>query len=277
MNPVGHWRELESAGLVPPVQLPPLLLLSGPRGVGKGSVAQWLAEQAGASKFDLLNAGQLTVPNAEAIVEFSRSRPLRKVKVAITELGVNNVAWDRLLKLAEEPPSQFRLIVIASHAGPATLRSRAHIVRLHALTDDDLFAVLTEFLQWSPERASAVLPWARGTTVGAALAESLLEQLGPVEVYLQAVATGDVELCEAAIRGFRESSGSQALQLVRGWCGEMLSPVSRGRLFKLEQLSPEVRRLAADRIKVMKLFWALSRPGRPRVVARAAMMEVSRG
>lgn len=266
---IGHWRQLEKAGLTAlPLQLPPLLLLEGPPGIGKTVVSYWLAVRAEAFGFDFLDTGRLTSSAAESIVDFARVRPLKKIKVATCELG-SVQSWDRLLKLAEEPPAGFHLIVRAAHEAPGTLRSRAHVVRLEALSDDDLFQVLTEVIGWKPERAAAVLPLAAGTVDGAKAAEQALEQMGAVEVYLRAVATGDQELGEAALRSFREGDGIAAIRLVMHFCAEAVS--NRWRVFKINEMAPEVQRFAADPSKVSRLFMSLYQPGRPRIVARAAL------
>lgn len=274
-RPIGHDTQLSRAGFLgEEVELPPSLLIHGPAGIGKGYVAGWLAAKAGCYHLDWLNINMLTARATEDLLDFSRHRPMKKLKVISVSLDRGQPhLFNRLLKLSEEPPPAVHIIFRSSKSVPATIASRSQKLSLASLSDEALIEVLVDRLKWKPAEAVGVAPLAQGSLDGALEALELLRQKDAVEIYLKAVAKRDGELGLAALRSFRtEEDGRLALLLARVWCGEAVS--GRWRVFSPDGMAVEVRALSADSGRVRALYQVLCQPGRPRVVARAALSVV---
>ena len=266
----GHTEQLAKAGLLEyPLNLPNCLLISGKRGIGKETVAEWLAARAGADKWDRLTR-TMTASGAEDVLKFSEGASIGKSKVALARLFGTATHWqtyNKLLKLAEEPPPNFHLIFLSNtHDIPATLESRAFHVRLNALSDEDLCKVLMEKLEWSPEKAQAVLPFAAGSVETARLYSGALDHRDKILVYLQAVATRDTGLGNAAATGFV----STHIELIGRWCAEAIT--GQWKIFNPAEMNAEVLKLAADHDRVFRFYEAIRQPGRAWIVARAALL-----
>jgi hypothetical protein len=237
-------------------------------------VSQWLAEQSGVGKFDLLLVNRLTAANTDEIIQFSQNRPMKDCKIVCINLdGASAGMFNRLLKLAEEPPKDFHLIFRASGRVPATLESRSYVVRLGALSDEDLMEILVDRLGWQPSKADSVISLAQGSLDGVQEALALLSQRDAVEVYLSALVKKDQALGAASLRGFRsDEDGRLALRLARVWCGEAVS--RRWRVFNPESMPSELRQFSSDYVRVRQLYQVLCQAGHPRVVARAGLAVV---
>lgn len=268
---IGHDKQLLIAGL-PTSHLPPSLLLKGPAGVGKGFVARQLAAYGGVSSpYDLLVVDKLNPQSAQDVLSFSHSRPVKGVKVASVNLdGAYPGSFNRLLKLAEEPPQDFHFIFRAVRKPPLTIESRSQVVSLGPLSDDDLMTILVDKMGWQPAKADSVIPLAQGSLDGVQDALALVSQRDTVEVYLNAVVKKDPSLGAASLRSFRtDEEGRLALRLARVWCGEAIS--GRWRVFSKESLTEDLRKLVSDPEKVRRLYLVLCQKGHPRVIARAGL------
>ena len=168
-----------------------VMMLAGPSGVGKRILAEAVAAQllhtpstriAGHPDVSVLRpeadsrAGIITVEQARkaiASANLSPARGGRRVLIVNDVDSLNNAAANALLKTLEEPPRSLLalLIVDALAEAPATLRSRARIVRVPApdretaitalsaarpeLTSDQV-AALTDLARNRPGRAVAM-------------------------------------------------------------------------------------------------------------------------
>ncbi|MDR1300387.1 MAG: DNA polymerase III subunit gamma/tau [Candidatus Nomurabacteria bacterium] len=196
-----HIVEVLSAGLKAG-KTAQVYLLTGPRGVGKTSVARILAYELnglsyGGTELDIIEidaASNGSVDDARELRDRASIAPSSlKYKVYIIDEVhmLSRQAFDALLKLTEEPPEHAIFIMATTEVDkvPATIKSRAEQYHFHLVPTDVIAAHLTgiaesEKMSFEPAAIELLAELGRGSLRDAI---SLLDQMSSGEVTLGAV------------------------------------------------------------------------------------------
>lgn len=125
--------------------LHPVTLLWGPASVGKWTLAEHAVKFHGAIPAEVVRAEKLTAERAREIIRSVRVAPFGKFRAVIMRLdGASSESLNAMLKLLEEPPKYARFLLVSSRPPLPTVKSRAVVVPMGLLTDDEVTAVLMQ-------------------------------------------------------------------------------------------------------------------------------------
>lgn len=137
----GHENALVSI----PQPLPPTLLITGPVGVGKRTIASRIADAVSDSDQDLQILESPTVIEARQVAAHHRSASIGRLRVSRIDLtSTSPAAQQALLKVLEDTGPSSRFILHSNSPVLPTVTSRCFQVRLGSLSTSDLAAVLED-------------------------------------------------------------------------------------------------------------------------------------
>jgi DNA polymerase III, delta subunit len=244
--------------------LPPAVLVAGPAGTGKHTLALEVARRHAQYDPDIARPAVLTAEVARELRDFSSRAPVGDVRIIVARLdGVSLAALSVLLKVVEEPPPTVRWLLTCSGYVLPTIRSRCVLYRTGLLTDDEVAQVLIA-QGMGEQHARRIAPLGRGR-VAAAVAASARDKGRPaVLAALRALSARDGSLLEQALRSW----GPNEAELLECWLSEAAS--GRWRLFGAQEagaVSAEVR-LARRMLARVSEF-----EGRPKLAAQVMLGE----
>jgi DNA polymerase-3 subunit delta' len=230
-------------------RLPHAVLIAGPRGIGKATLAFRFARALLAGRADVPEtdpvfrriasgghadlfvverlpdpkSGKLrtvsTVETVREVVSFLHMTPSEggwRVVIVDPAEDMNKNAANALLKVLEEPPRRAMLLLVSHAPGSLlpTLRSRCRKLVLHALPDDTVRALLQRYRPaLAPGDAAALARLAEGS-IGRALE---LDEAGGLELYrdLVGLLAAVPSLDPARLHGFADRFGRRGGE--EGW------------------------------------------------------------
>lgn len=212
-------------------QLPQVILLLGPEGVGKKTLARHLARHHG---YPVVPCAGLSAAMAREIVNYADVKAQRAFIVPLD--GATETAQNILLKAIEEPPERVRYLLVATRWPLPTIVSRAEVHKVGLLSDQEIAAVLVQNCGVEQSEAKRVAPFGRGALPGAMRAASENESSrvrSIVSAALRAAAEGGGIALEVAMRSW----GPEHTEVLRRWAGE----ASSGRwVFFTQDFAPRV-------------------------------------
>lgn len=245
-------------------ELPPVALLAGPPSVGKWTLAQHLADHHRVAMVDRsLWPDGLVIDGARTIKKFVATAPMGTLKLVMARLDGSTVpALNALLKTLEEPPPRARFILTACAPTLPTIVSRAQVLRLGLLHDEELVDVLCA-QGMSATAARKAAPLGRGQVKQALQAEAMLAAKAAVLTVAKALATHDAELYDRAFTSFDDQAGI----LMRAWLEEAIT--GQWRWFA----EADTFGLRRDPARLRRMLVAVSQlaGARPRLGVRAAL------
>lgn len=244
--------------------LPPVVLFTGPKSVGKWATAEHLRSSHGIDGMDIFRANLLTAERSRALVQFLAHAPVLGKKLAIVRLEQSSAqAYNALLKSLEELPKGNHVILVCERpeAVPATIRSRSEHYRFGYLNAEDLQSVLVASKHLHPEEAES-LAMAGGSVLQATPDPDKLEAKQLVVRALYAMQRHDAKSLDALSIQWTDA----CTEVLRIWCTEALS--QRWRLF-----APEETELTATSTK-LRILLSLKSNIRPRLVVRSTLMSL---
>jgi hypothetical protein len=137
----GHGEALSTI----PRPLPPTLLITGPAGIGKHTIATKIAEAVTGFDPDLQILESPTIAEARQVSVHHRTAPIGSLRVSLIDLTSTSAASQQaLLKVLEDSGPQSRFILHSNSRVLPTVTSRCFQVRLGPLSHADLSAVLRD-------------------------------------------------------------------------------------------------------------------------------------
>jgi len=201
---------------------PHSFLLTGPRGIGKTSIARLIAQYFGAEIIEVAAAVYSGVDEMRALVGSAQTFGFNVNGTRLFLLDechrLSRNAWDALLKLLEEPPFFIYIALCTTEPDkvPETIRSRCYQIPLRPLQPDDLDTILwlvAESEKWTvqEEIMNAVVDAAEGsprTALSMLQAVHHLTDLAEARELISVVDKGSplIELLQALMRGPRDWS-----------------------------------------------------------------------
>lgn len=225
------------------------VLLTGPSGIGKATVAQAAAAYF-ADPIDLRTYQPVRMADTRELVGWLRTMPMgTRGKAAALDLdGSVPAVAQALLKTLEEPPPATWLILSASGAVPATIASRVRTIAMRPLSEPDTFTVLTQAGVLG-EDAQRLTNLAAGRPGFALQYREALGGRARVLTLAAAVARRDWSLVTKVLRGPWDRAAVGAFQL---WLSDVLNNTTRayspGERYGLDVTVPRANLVAADAV-----------------------------
>lgn len=244
--------------------LPPVVLFTGPKSVGKWATAEHLRRHHGIEGMDIFRTTVLTAERARALVSFLAHSPITGKKIAIVRLEKASVqAYNALLKSLEELPDGIHVILICERPDevPATILSRSEHYRFGYLNATDLQAILVTSKRLHPEEAESLAM--AGGSIDQVLPDPEKQEAKQLVVRaLYAMQSHDAKSLDALSVKWTDT----CTEVLRIWCTESLS--QRWKLF-----APEESELTATSTK-LRILLSLKSNIRPRLVVRSTLMNL---
>jgi energy-coupling factor transporter ATP-binding protein EcfA2 len=242
--------------------LPPVVLLSGPRGVGKSTLAEHLVAFYGVRPHDVTRVSHLDTAAARSVRKFCTTKPRGDLKAVLADItSAAPGPLNSLLKVLEEPPPGVHFILWShSAANLLTVTSRAQVYWLGYLSVDQVNEVLTSVLAMDPLAASVAAKASRGSVDTALAHERVRESRGAILTVLRAVSTHDEDLLRNGLGKF----GDAELALLIMWGVE-------ARTKAWQVFTPEESFGLADSVRLDDVLTILTSGARPKIAARIAL------
>lgn len=255
MQIVGHSKqrkELEQE------QRPPVVLLHGPSGVGKWSIALDYADRHGGAA--IIMRDEPTVEQARQVVELYRQRPIGgRFTVTLIDLDrCGLIVQHTLLKTMEEMPEWGQFVMVASRHPLATVVSRSHRIEFKPLLPREVFEVL-RMEGYSPQTAEALTHMASGSIERAINFHESVSYKNDVLTYVGALIRHD----RGTLSIIANDWGDVKSVLLWRWINEVLADWSG--VFTREELGL-VHKLGVD--KFYRLVQYLQEGNSPDLAAR---------
>lgn len=126
--------------------LPKCTLLLGPDSVGKRTLSHQVLCWHNIADVDFLEMEKINIASVREVGPWSMTLPRASaIRLLALDLdGCSTLAHRALLKVLEEAPGPFRAILRATPSAPVpdTIRSRAHVLRMGYLREDEIFEIL---------------------------------------------------------------------------------------------------------------------------------------
>jgi replication-associated recombination protein RarA len=245
--------------------LPRVVLLDGPQGTGKSTIAEYLAQFHGFEDSDVLKSYMgLSGGRARTIERFTQTAPMGFDKLVIVDISqASETSLNSLLKTIEETAVYF--ILLTSVPVLATVVSRAVSYNVHYLSSEDIAGILVEKKNFSSAAATVIAERARGQVSNAFLHQKTNDLKPAIAVVLKAFRELDPAVLERVSGVWTEEHTTLMLK----WCEEFLA--GRWRIFSEAESGIEDRRIP------MRIMMGLNRDIRPKLVVRSSLMKVLRG
>jgi hypothetical protein len=246
-------------------ELPPIALLQGPRGVGKWTLTDHLAEHYTVNAVDRFDSAEpLTAEVARAAIAFVTTYPLGPFHLVRIRLDHASVSGLRaLLKTLEEPPPSVRFLLTTSTPTLPTIISRAQVFRFGLLTADQVRDVLVQTgLTNAVATRAAQAAHGRVDLALAALADGEGARTTALTI-MRAVARGERDLYQRATRGIDHD----VRDVLLGWLSEAITGVF------VSFTEEDTFGLAKDRQRLRQILTTLlhTASAHPRLSVRAAL------
>lgn len=242
--------------------LPPVCLFTGPRSVGKWTLANEIRKRHQVFGSDFFYTGTLSADLSRRLVGFLSYAPAGSRKLAIVRIdNARHQALNAILKSLEELPPKVHVILIAEHLQtvPDTIRSRAEHYRFGYLNDENVKQVLITAEHVHPSEAEHHAAGA-GAVSSAVPSSEDIQAKGLVLRALSAIQVHDAKALDALSGKWTE----RCTELMRIWCAEALS--TRWRLFQPEETE------SMSTSSKLRILLCLKNDIRPKLVVRASLM-----
>lgn len=196
--------------------LPSVVLLRGPRSVGKRTLAQALVRHHGCLSLETRTILTLTMDEAREIKGLCGRAPMGPIRSFIIRLdGADDRALNAMLKVLEEPPDSARFLILAEGPVLPTIASRAITYRMGLLSDAEMSSVLNGQGMDGTALASAVIN-GRGQVDKATGVYDIEAGKARVLTAIKAISTKDRDLLDRALPDW----GPATHTLLVTWCVE---------------------------------------------------------
>jgi DNA polymerase-3 subunit gamma/tau len=208
-----------------PERIPHSLLISGPYGMGKSSIARLLSRVLATNDSDIeeINAAAFRgIDDVRSLIEAARFSPLGSARVVILDElhALTNAAQSALLKVIETPPSSLYYFLCTTEPQKLlpTIRSRCIPLEVKLLKEPQAFELI-DFLSkgsFPPEVKSAIFRRSQGhardivnltgiaQTSGTVQIEELEKQFGPSVFDVQVILQGLLSKGEITEQGWQK-------------------------------------------------------------------------
>lgn len=240
-------------------ELPPVVLLRGPRSVGKHTMAKALVAHHGALTYETRDIDPLTSELAREIKLLCTKVPMGPMRAFIIAIDTaTEAALNTMLKTLEEPPPFARFILLAEQPTLVTIASRSVVCPMGLLSDDAMRALLSHRGMVGTPLELAILKG--GGQVDTATGGMDLEAgRAKVVSVINALSRRDVDLLNEAMSEWSD----EAHALLRVWCTEAVT--RRWRVFN------ETEAFGLGVSTPFDLLRRLDYNARPKLTARVAV------